>query len=90
MTIYVLGTMYNISYVDKMDNDHVGETDFKKKTITILNDPTQDIDTVIKHEIMHAFFYEAGLLDYAKDELLMDFLAVQFWKIKDLMKEVTL
>lgn len=86
MKIVVLGTTYEFEYVSHMADDHVGETNFKTKKISILNDPTQDLETVIKHELLHAFFYEAGLLDYAKDELLMDFLAVQHEKIKNLVE----
>lgn len=36
---------------------------------------------VIRHEIMHAFFYESGLDNYSDDERLVDWLALQLPKI---------
>lgn len=90
MTIYVLGTMYEISYVGEIKGGHSGRTDFVNKKIEILNDPSQDLESITRHEIMHAFFYESGLLEYSNDELLVDFLAIQYKKIKELMDKVTL
>ena len=86
-SVNVLGTKYEIEHVAKLKDDHVGETNFITKKIFILIDSTQDTDAVLRHELMHAFFYEAGLLEYGNDELLMDFLAVQHDKIEQLMEE---
>ncbi len=39
---------------------------------------------VIRHEIIHAFFYESGLdsnCDYARNEELIDWIAIQFEKM---------
>lgn len=36
---------------------------------------------VIRHEIIHAFFYESGLQNYCDDEKLVDFIAIQFKKM---------
>lgn len=38
-------------------------------------------DKVIRHEIIHAYFHEAGLVDYCYDEMLVDWLALQIPKI---------
>lgn len=42
---------------------------------------------VVRHEIMHAFFHEAGLRDYCEDETLVDWLALQIPKISKVMQE---
>lgn len=36
---------------------------------------------VLRHEIIHAFFNEAGLYEYSGNEQLVDWLAIQFPKI---------
>ena len=58
------------------------------KEIFLTNDRSQELDMVLRHEIMHAFFYECGLMKYADDELLVDFIAMQFNKLKHLMGAV--
>lgn len=87
MNVTILGTKYEIGYVHLLENDMAGKTDFINKKIYIIDDPKQALDIVLKHELMHAFFFEAGLLDYAKDEMLVDFLAVQFSKIEKMFKD---
>lgn len=42
---------------------------------------------VIRHEIVHAFFHESGLMDYCYDEQLVDWIALQIPKIKKVMEE---
>lgn len=44
-------------------------------------------DKVIRHEIIHAFFHEAGLVDYCNNEQLVDWLALQIPKMKKVMEE---
>jgi hypothetical protein len=41
---------------------------------------------VIRHEIVHAFFEEAGLSDYCSDERLVDWIAKQFPKMLKAMR----
>ena len=36
---------------------------------------------VIRHEIIHAFFHESGLVDYTADEDLVNWIALEFPKI---------
>lgn len=45
------------------------------------------IDKVVRHEIIHAYFHEAGLVHYCNDEELVDWLALQIPKI---IKTITL
>lgn len=42
---------------------------------------------VIRHEIVHAFFHESGLMDYCLDEQLVDWIALQIPKIIKAMME---
>ena len=50
-------------------------------------------NTVFRHEIIHAFFIESGLndnCDYATNEELVDWIAIQFPKIYSIFKELDL
>lgn len=43
---------------------------------------------IIRHEIVHAFFRESGLQDYSNDEVLVDWIALQFGKIEKVFNEL--
>lgn len=43
---------------------------------------------VMRHEIIHAFFSEAGLDDFSNNELLVNWIAIQFPKILKSFEEV--
>ena len=82
MTIDVLGTTYNICF-DTIDKDNLGECDRYDKIIRLnlvyFQEPENNFKAIyqtLKHEILHAFFHEAGLDCYAEDETLCDALAV--------------
>ena len=42
---------------------------------------------VIRHEIVHAFFHEAGITEYTNDERLVDFIALQAPKMLKVFQE---
>lgn len=42
---------------------------------------------VIRHEIIHAFFHESGLVDYTTDEDLVNWIALQFNKMLKAFQE---
>ena len=42
----------------------------------------------LRHEVIHAFFVESGLTEYTEDEVLVEWIAVQFPKISQVMKEL--
>lgn len=46
------------------------------------------INKVVRHEIIHAMFYESGLDEYSRDETLVDFLAIQLPKIVGLFDKI--
>lgn len=94
LKINVLGTDYEIFY-DLDSHEADGETNFFSKEIHVrparkmLDEDATDFERlewanhVVLHEIVHAFFYESGLRDYAYDETLVDWVATQFYKIRD-------
>lgn len=47
---------------------------------------TRYVET-LRHEIIHAFLYESGFVAYYNDELLIDYLAIQFPKLLEIFKE---
>lgn len=42
----------------------------------------------LRHEVIHAFFAESGLTEYMEDEVLVEWIAMQFPKISRTMKEL--
>lgn len=98
--VNVLGTDYVIKFRSKDDDEHLvdslGYTDFYKKEIIVADDLLQYGGTddkvrnelvnnhTIRHEIVHAFFFESGLdgsSDYARNEELVDWIAIQLPKL---------
>lgn len=43
---------------------------------------------VVRHELLHAFLYESGLTNYADDEQLVEWLAVQIPKVNKLFNKL--
>lgn len=103
--INVLGTVYTLvlnATEKKYPNlkGLSGYTDFSVKKIVIrkfekADDSLDNLEhykrEVIRHEIIHAFFYESGLdgnSEFARNEELIDWIAIQFEKILEVYKEV--
>lgn len=102
--VNVLGTEYKIKsnediYKTLMESQNTGECDMYAKVISIspqefiVNDSREDVrksiyNICMRHEILHAFFHEAGVDKYSADETLVDFIAMQFPKMKELFEEV--
>lgn len=102
--VNVLGTDYEIKsnediYKTLMESQNTGECDMYAKVISIspqeyiINDIREDVrksvyNICMRHEILHAFFHEAGVDKYSADETLVDFIAMQFPKMKELFEEV--
>lgn len=105
MKIKILGTEYEI-VMDAEEKDYPkikglsGYTDFSIKKIVIRKIEEDDASVedlehyrreVIRHEIIHAFFYESGLDGnsyYARNEELIDWIAIQFEKMLGVFIEV--
>lgn len=93
--INILGTQYDYEVVkditaQELDGAGGGITKFFEKKIFINgdNDVIADYNRIVRHEILHAFFFESGLAEYARDEKVIDFLAYQIPKIVTIYKNL--
>lgn len=96
-TTYTIETSPDITN-ELIAKQYDGEADFMNNTIHIKDygDLLPDNDSIVakkeyynvvlRHELTHAFFHEAGLDAYAYDETLVDFIALQFPKLQKLFK----
>ena len=103
MKLNILGVEYtlitdgtSVEFPDLTD-DSDGYCNFQSKQIVIskeYDDKTSDyakyLDAVVRHEVVHAYLYESGLHDYANDELIVDWIALQFPKMKKLFEELNI
>lgn len=97
MKVKILGTEYEVIKDAEEDYPQLkkcdGFTDFSIKRIVVANfdkdeSSVDDIDwykkKVLRHELVHAFIHESGLAencDWARNEELTDWIAIQFEKI---------
>lgn len=101
MHIDILGTPYNIKFntdeeypkLNSQDADGLAELYSKELIIrtgyeddkSCYNNILDYREKVLRHEIIHAIFHESGLQNYCDDEALVNFLAIQYPKIKAIM-----
>ena len=98
--VNILGTEYSIEIDDTLEKTELdGLCKEYDKRISIRNagsmlddDDSTGVkkirfDEVLRHEIIHAFFYEEGLEDYSDNEQLVDWIAKQFPKLEKAFKE---
>lgn len=99
--IKILGTEYEVLTQTVAENSKLenanGLCEFYTKQI-IVDDLQPDRTTydnldafkrkVLRHEVIHAFLGESGLRNYTEDEVLVDWMAVQFPKIAKVFKEL--
>jgi len=99
MTIDILGTDYEIIRQYENENSKLKEANglcetwSKKIVIEIPEDDPMNVENidaferkVLRHEIVHAFLFESGLSsnsDWARNEEVVDWIALQFPKIED-------
>jgi len=96
MTISILGQDYDFQEIAQKNDPRLancdGYTDNSTKVIRVNNDFNEndpasigDLSVfkkkVMRHEIIHAFFVESGLKNYNEDELIVDWIALQFPKL---------
>ena len=103
-TVSILGTGYSVKYRSARDDTKLkeanGYTETYSKEIIIddsepeeqtLNDLEGFKRKVLRHEIVHAFLHESGLdagSDWARNEEIVDWIALQFEKMQRAMQEV--
>lgn len=96
--VNVLDTTYTINKIKEQDkfmieNNLCGYCDFYEKKIVVLASDTtseKELHVIECHELIHAFLYECGLndsSDWARNEELIDWLAIQFPKIQALFEK---
>ena len=100
--VHILGTVYTIREQSERDNKLLegcdGYCDWTTKEIVVereiqgtLKDMEMYIRKVLRHEIVHAFLHESGLdagSDWAINEEIVDWIALQFEKMQRAMQEV--
>ena len=100
MLIDVLGTKYvvkedtslNDTRADGLCKCYSKEILYRNPNDMLCKDDPRELKEerkreVLRHEIIHAFFHEAGLSDYSSDEVLVDWIAVQFPKMLGAMEQ---
>lgn len=99
MKIDVLGTEYTVTYKrpheDTLLETALGYCDPTSKTIIILDHKPEDrrtqtydrpdiaMSNALRHELVHAFLYESGLEAYYEDEVLVNWISLQFDKLRE-------
>ena len=100
--IDVLGTEYEIVFVELKDADIDGDCDSTAHKIRVRSDNTNNVfdmeqlqKTTLRHEIIHAFMFESGLgfswqhpEQFGHDETTVDWFARQFPKILKVYQEL--
>lgn len=103
MIVDILGTKYTVMESDVTEDvrldGHDGYCDNTSKVCVVDRMPYKSINNVadvesrkkiiLRHELIHAIFYECGLdtQSFAADETMVDWLAIQFPKIAKIFLE---
>lgn len=88
----IKGEPYRVTVCDKVERNGelcAGVCDVEAKEL--LYDKglgEHDIGRVIRHELIHAWFYECGLTEYYSNETLVDWIASQMSRIEETAKAV--
>lgn len=81
--LIIKGTKYTLEFF-KESRNYSGETNFIEKTVSVeALQSKYELKKIIYHELLHAYFYECGLIQYAKDETLVYFLENMLFEILD-------
>ena len=93
-TINILGQDYTVKYentrTEAVLKNADGECRWYKKEIVIDDElePLEHKNFVTKHEVLHAFFAESGLRRYREDEDIINWIAWNFDRIKEVFDEL--
>lgn len=101
-TVNILGTDYEVKYVELKDEGIDGDCDNTSKVIRVRKDNENQLGNmkelqkrVLRHEIIHAFLFESGLGDnwhhpmsFGHDETAIDWLAIMSPKIFKVFQEL--
>lgn len=99
--VNILGTEYSVTF-DLESKETDGESRFYNKKIQIrpekymLDETSSEkekcnrLKEVVRHELFHVMLYEMGADGYARDEGLINLLAIQAPKIFNVLRELDL
>lgn len=101
-TVNILGTEYQIVFVELKDADIDGDCDGTAHRIRVRSDNTNNVlnmeelqKTTLRHEIIHAFMFESGLgfswqhpEQFGHDETTVDWFARQFPKMLKVFRDL--
>ena len=65
-----------------------------KKDVSVIDNYDVYLRTMLRHEVIHAFLFESGLHnnfshpEWGHDETMIDWIAVQFPKIQEVMEQI--
>lgn len=90
-TINILGTEYSILTYSDEDFPKEGYDGYCNSLIKeiFLREKGDDRleKEILRHEIIHGFFHESGLTKYECDEILVEWIAMQFPKIQKVIEQ---
>lgn len=107
-SVNILGTKYSIMFKNIKDDKYLKESDgyidkTSKKIVICNKEDDNELDyfevhqrKVLRHEIVHAFFFESGLaenienLHYGVSETMVDWIAIQFPKIYKIFEQLNI
>lgn len=105
MTVNILGTKYVIQYKSPSNDkflrkcDGYCDTSSKNIVVTTENSDLDDFPAYqkkcLRHEIIHAFFYESGLAEnwehknFGQEETIVDWIAIQFPKLLEIFRKAS-
>lgn len=100
-TVNILGTEYSIKVdnalektsCDGLCNEYDKSITIRSVGVMLCDDDSAETkkkryNEVLRHEVIHAFFSEAGLDDYSSNEQLVNWIAIQFPKILSIFQEL--
>lgn len=80
-TIYIKGQPYKVTKVKTLYTAQ-GATNLKDKSIYIAeNEEKEEFFKTLIHELIHAYLYECGLVQYSDNEILVHWLDTHFLPI---------
>ena len=97
MTVNILGTEYELAFIEVNKSNRPEELDsdadafmspHEKKIVVTPYFSAPERQRLTRHELIHAFFYESGNVDWYTNEPLVEWISVQFPKMLEVFKQI--
>lgn len=90
MQVEIKGREYKVTEVDFIEDNVIGRTDRRAKTIKIIRDEEKTEETIhtIIHELLHAYLDECGLLKESCNESFNYWLETNFLQMLDSLLKI--